>query len=211
MVIRESNDIMSDSIDQIVYDIGDKRYINIGKHCTLKCTFCPKTKGSWDVHQYNLSLSHQPSAEEIIDLIGDPTDYQEVVFCGYSEPTLRLKPLLAVAHYIKSQGGRVRVNTDGLANLVHKRNVLPDLGQCVDAISISMNANTEALYNKYCQPGLPGAFNAMLDFIEQAPTYIDEVTATAINGLGGVDIDRCEAMAVERGASFRRRELDIVG
>lgn len=202
---------MSSSNDQLVYDIGNKRYINLGKHCTLKCTFCPKTQGNWDLHEYNLSLHQQPKAQDIIALIGDPKKFEEIVFCGYSEPTLRLKELLLVAQAIKDQGGRVRLNTDGLANLVHKRNVLPELAQCVDALSISMNAHTEEIYNEHCQPGLPNAFNAMLDFIEEAAKRIDDVTATAIDGLEGVDITLCEKMAQERGAKFRRRVLDIVG
>lgn len=202
---------MSSSNDQLVYDIGNKRYINLGKHCTLKCTFCPKTQGSWDVHEYNLSLNKQPKGEDIIPLIGDPKEFEEVVFCGYSEPTLRLKELLIVAEHIKKQGGRVRVNTDGLANLVHKRNILPEMAKCVDALSISMNAQNEDIYNKHCQPGLPNAFDAMLDFVEESVKYIDDVTATAIDGLEGVDITACEKLAEDRGAKFRRRVLDIVG
>ena len=202
---------MNSSHDQLVYDIGNKRYINLGKHCTLKCTFCPKTQGNWDLHEYNLSLHQQPKAQDIIELIGDPKKFEEIVFCGYSEPTLRLKELLLVAQTIKDQGGRVRLNTDGLANLVHQRNVLPELAQCVDALSISMNAHTEEIYNKHCQPGLPKAFDAMLEFIELATKYIDDVTATAIDGLEGVDIAICQQMAEQRGAKFRRRVLDIVG
>ncbi|MGB5453835.1 MAG: TatD family nuclease-associated radical SAM protein [Sedimenticolaceae bacterium] len=199
------------SAQTISYTIGDKLYLNITDRCTLECSFCPKHNGSYRVHEYDLTLDHRPTPDEIIAAIDDPARYGEVVFCGFGEPTLRLKVLLEVAQYIKSRGGRVRVNTDGLANLVHKRDVLPELARCVDALSVSMNAQNEAVYRRHCLPALPGSYDSMLDFLAAAPRHIGEVTATAIDGLEGVDIAACQAMAEERGVSFRRRELDKVG
>lgn len=197
--------------DILVYDIRDSRYVNLCDRCTLVCQFCPKTKGSHIVHSSDLTLLRRYDAQTYIDAIGDPRRFDEIVFCGFGEPTLRLKPLLAIAQAIKQQGGRVRVNTDGLANRIHKRNVLPDLANCVDALSVSMNAQTEALYNLHCQPQLKNSFRHMLDFLALAPLYIVDVTATAINGLAGVDIAACRQLAEERGVKFRQRELDIVG
>lgn len=193
------------------YTIGDRLYLNITDRCTLECAFCPKHNGSHLVHDYDLSLDHRPSQDEIIRAIGNPSDHSEVVFCGFGEPTLRLKVLLKTAQFIRSGGGRVRINTDGLANLVHKRNVLPELAVCVDALSISMNAQNEAVYRRHCLPALPRSYAAMLDFLAAAPDYIGEVTATAIDGLDGVDIAACEAIARDLGVAFRRRELDVVG
>jgi TatD family-associated radical SAM protein len=134
-----------------------------------------------------------------------------VVFCGYGEPTLRLNLLLEVARYIKQQGGRVRVNTDGLANLIHKHDTLPELGQCVDALSVSLNAQNKAIYDLHCRPNLPDSYEAMLEFLRRAPEYIADVTATAIDGLEGVDIDACEAIARSMHVKFRRRILNEVG
>jgi len=195
----------------ISYTIGDRLYLNITDRCTLQCAFCPKHNGSNRVHDYDLTLDHRPSIEEIIASIDDPANYREVVFCGYGEPTLRLKVLLATARHIKADGGRVRINTDGLANLFHKRNVLPEMAPWVDALSVSMNVQHPALYARHCRPALPGSFEAMLDFLAEAPRHIADVTATAIDGLEDVDIDACRALAEQRGAKFRRRELDVVG
>ena len=102
----------------------------------------------------------------------------------------------------------MRLNTDGLANLVHKRNVLPEMTGLIDAMSISLNAQNEEVYNRHCVPALDHSWQAMLDFLQQAPAYIPEVTATAINGLDGVDIEACRRLAEERGARFRQRQLD---
>lgn len=198
-------------MDRLVYDIGDSRYVNLSDLCTLRCQFCPKTHDELQVHEYDLSLKHRPTAEAIIDALGDPEKYREIVFCGFGESTLRLKELIKIARYVKDNGGQVRVNTDGLANLVHKRNVLPELATCVDALCVSMNAQNETTYNRHCQPVLKGSYQAMLDFLELAPRYIKQVTATAIDGLEGVDIEACEQLAKKIGVNFRRRELDVVG
>jgi len=198
-------------MNQISYQIEDRLYLNITDRCTLGCSFCPKNCGTTQLHGYDLSLDHRPSAQEVIDSIGDLSAYSEFVFCGYGEPTLRLEVLLEVAKYIKEHGGKVRVNTDGLANLVHKRNVLPELGKYVDALSISLNAQNKEVYNQHCLPAVDGSYKAMLEFLQQAPEHITHVTASALEGLEGVDIKACERIATEYGVTFRKRVLGIVG
>ncbi len=163
------------------------------------------------MHDYDLTIDHRPEVEEITNAIGDPTRYHEIVFCGYGEPTLRLKVLLEIADYVKGKGGRVRVNTDGLANLVNKRNVLPEMQGRVDALSVSLNAQNSEVYDRHCRPALAGSYEALLAFLRQAADYIPDVTATAIDGLEGVDIVACERIASECGVKFRTRNLDVVG
>ncbi|NOX42901.1 MAG: radical SAM protein [Gammaproteobacteria bacterium] len=193
------------------YIIDDKLYLNITDRCTLNCTFCPKNNGSRYVHNYDLSLHHRPTAKELIDEIADPQQYNEIVFCGYGEPTLRIKVLLIVAEYVKSHNVRVRLNTDGLANLVHRRDILPEIIHCIDALSVSMNASGPDTYNKLCQPALANSFFAMLSFVKAAREYIPDVTVTAINGLPGVNISACEQLAKQLGVKFRARQSGIVG
>lgn len=199
------------SAETLVYTIGNNLYINLTDRCTLACEFCPKIQGSMDVHEYNLLLSHRHPSEEYIEKIGDASQYEEIVFCGFGEPTLRIKELIQIAAYCKQAGTRVRVNTDGLGNLVNKRNILPELAQSVDALSVSMNAQSEEVYDQHCAPALKGSFESMLEFLRLAPEYISDTTATAIDGLEGVDIDACELKAKQLGVKFRRRVLDIVG
>ena len=196
---------------QISYQISNSLYLSITDRCTLVCDFCPKTRGNSVVQGYDLSMDHRPTAEEIIAAIDDPVKYDEIVFCGYGEPTLRLNVLLEVARHIKAGGGRVRINTDGLANLVHKRNTLPEMAECIDALSISMNTQDQATYDRHTQPTLPGSFDAMLAFLREAPQHISRVTATALHGLEGVDIAACEKLAHECGVSFKKRTLGRVG
>jgi TatD family-associated radical SAM protein len=195
----------------IAYPLHGNCYLNITSQCTLRCAFCPKYNRSWEVQSYDLRLHREPTVEEVLEAIGDPGQYKEIVFCGLGEPTVRLDALLAIARALKSQGARVRINTDGLANLREGRDVTAKLAEVVDSLSISMNAQDAATYNKHTRPKLRGAFAAMLEFARLAHERGMAVTLTAIDGLEGVDIAACEAIAQSLGVGFRRRVLDIVG
>lgn len=197
--------------ETLVYDIRKSRYLNITGRCTLRCTFCPKHNGSKQLHEYQLALTHQPKPEEIIPLLGEVNNFEEYVFCGYGEPTLNLPTLIAVAKEIKHRGGRVRVNTDGLGNLVHRRNILPELALCVDSLSISLNADTETAYNQHCRPKLANSYTAVNTFINLAPHYIKRVQVSAIEGLEGVDIDLCRKQVLASGCEFKHRVLGTLG
>jgi TatD DNase family protein len=204
---RESN---SRSTDVLAYELHGNCYINLTNQCTLRCSFCPKFNKQWDVQGYDLKLTSQPTAVDILQAIGDPGRFQEVVFCGLGEPTMYLSVLLDVAEALHGQV-RVRLNTDGLGNLVQGMDIIPDLAGKVDALSISLNAQSEAVYNRHCRPPQTGTYPALLDFIESARKHFDDITLTAIDGLEGVDIDACRAIANSFGVKFRRRVLDQVG
>jgi len=194
------------------YTLRGCRYLNITNRCTLRCAFCPKFNGEWTVRDYNLRLrGEEPATDDIVVAVGDPDEIDEVVFCGLGEPTLRLYTLIDVAARLRGEVPRVRVNTDGLANLVYGRDVTPDFEDIVQSLSVSLNAQDEATYNRHCRPLLPGAYDAVLDFARRAREFVPEVTLTAIDGLPGVDIDACRKIADDLGVGFRRRVLGVVG
>ncbi len=197
--------------DQLVYVIDQTLYINLTDRCTLRCDFCPKHNGCTDVKGHELYLSERPLAEQIINQIGDPARYKEVVFCGYGEPTLRLTPLLEIAYAVKAGGGKTRINTDGLGSRVNKRDIVPELAPCIDALSVSLNAQDPQTYARHCHPALPDAWQSVLDFINRASEMIPAVYVSAIDGLPGVDVEACRQLAEARGGIFRRRVLDEVG
>ncbi len=198
-------------VSTIAYTLHGNRYLNITSRCTLRCAFCPKFNGSWEVRQYELRLHDEPSVTDIIAAVGDPSRYSEIVFCGLGEPTRRLDVLLEVAGGLRKEGASVRVNTDGLANLIHDRDVTPEFAGLVDTVSVSMNAHDESIYNRHCRPRHPQAFFAMLEFCRLVQGHVPEVVMTAIDGLPGVDITACRDIADEIGVTFRRRQLDVVG
>jgi TatD DNase family protein len=163
------------------------------------------------VSGYDLRLHDEPDANRLIAAAGDPGAFREIVFCGLGEPTLRLYTVLEAGAELRRRGARVRLNTDGLASLVHGRNVAPDFEDSLDAISISLNAQNEEVYNRHCRPPMPGAFAAVLDFATHVREFVPSVTLTAIDGLPGVDISVCREIAERLGVGFRRRELGKVG
>jgi TatD family-associated radical SAM protein len=195
----------------IGYTLRDSRYLNITNRCTLRCEFCPKFNDEWTVQDYRMRLTREPSLEEIIAAAGNPEDYREIVFCGLGEPTLRLYTLLDATSRLRPRAERIRINTDGLANLVYGRDVTPDMEGLIDALSVSLNAQNAETYNRHCRPKLPGAYEAMLDFVKCARDFVPEITLTAIDGLPGVDIAACEQVAQRLGVHFRRRVLNVVG
>ena len=197
--------------DKIGYSLHGNRYLNITNRCTLRCAFCPKFNGSWNVQGYELRMHQEPEVAAIIQAAGNPTEYKEVVFCGLGEPTIRLYPLLEAAKRLRREGARIRINTDGLANLIHGRDVTPDMEGVIDALSISLNAQDEFTYNQHCRPQQPGAYGSMLDFAERVRYFVPDITMTAINGLPGVDVVACEKIAQKLGVKFRRRVLGQVG
>lgn len=143
--------------------------------------------------------------------MGDPTCYDEVVFCGYGEPLLRLDLVKEIATVLKQTGITVRVNTDGQANLVHGRNILPELAGLVDAISVSLNAPDAATYQRICRSefGEP-AYDAVKDFLVEAKKHIPVVTATAVT-LPGIDMSACREVAEQLQVAFRERVYNEVG
>lgn len=195
----------------IAYSLHGHCYLNITSRCSLRCRFCPKHNRNWVVQDYDLRLHHEPDFDEVCQAMGDLIRYDEVVFCGLGEPTSRLSLMLKLAEYIKSQGVRVRLNTDGQANLIYGRDVTPALAQFVDQVSISLTAQNAAIYDAHTRPKHAGAYAAVLDFARCARAQDMEVTLTAIDGLPQVDIRACRLIAERLGVKFRRRVLDMVG
>ncbi len=194
----------------LTYTIRGIMYLNITNRCNNRCYFCPKwTTGM--VKGHYLLLEEEPSAEEIIASIGDPTRYPEVVFVGLGEPTLRLDTLKKVAAWLKSRGVRVRLDTDGQANLVHGRDITPELAGLINAVSVSLNAPDADTYVRMCKPGQGAqAYEAVLDFLRAAKRHIPEVTATAVE-VPGLDIDACRRIAKDIGVKFRARVYNDPG
>lgn len=209
--VRDRQDDPGQEGGNVAYALHGNCYLNITNRCTLRCNFCPKHNRNWVVQDYDLTLKHEPSREEILAALGDPTQFNEVVFCGLGEPTQRLGVLLEVARAVKHKGGKVRLNTDGLANLLYGRDVTPELAEYIDRVSVSLNAHNPEVYEEHTRPKCVGAYPAMLDFIRCAKARGLAVTVTAIDGLAGVNITACRLIAETLGVEFRRRVLDIVG
>lgn len=197
---------------KIAYPIRKSLYLNITNRCTNYCTFCAKFK-SYTVKGHYLRLAEEPTFDEVLAAIGpDPEDkYDEIVFCGFGEPLIRLDLVKQVGMHLKRRGCRIRIDTDGLANLVHRKNVLPEL-MFVDTISVSMNAPDSETYQKLIKtPFGDQSYPAILYFLREAKKYIAKVVASVV-AVPGLDIEACRKVAEDDiGVMFRVREYDQVG
>ncbi|NVN91741.1 MAG: YchF/TatD family DNA exonuclease [Desulfuromonadales bacterium] len=196
---------------KIAYRIRNSLYLNITNRCSNHCSFCAKFE-DFTVKGYNLLLDGEPSFEEVMSAVGQPDpEIDEVVFCGYGEPLIRLDLVKRVATELKQRGYRIRINSDGQANLVHGRDILPELAGLVDCISISLNAPDAETYCTLCStPFGDAGFMAVCDFIREAQRHIPLVVASAVT-VPGVDIQACRSLAESLGVQFRVREYAEVG
>ena len=192
-------------MSSIEYQIGNSLYLNITNRCTSKCSFCIRYKTKLFNSENELWLKKEPTAKEIIEAIGDPTKYKEVVFCGYGEPLIRLDVVIEVSKWLKGKGARVRIDTNGHGNLIHKRNIVPELEGLVDSISISLNAQNGKIYNEICRPDFgENAFDAIIEFAKECKKYIPEVELTVV-GIPQIDVKAAKKIADDLGVPFRVR------
>jgi TatD DNase family protein len=191
----------------IAYPIGKALYLNITNRCTNHCTFCIRYKNRTFNQKHELWLSHEPTAPEIISAISDLSRWKEIVFCGYGEPLIRLETVIEVSQWVKKQNPskKVRVDTNGTANIFHGRNILPELKGLVDEMSISLNAPDQKTYDKICNPAFgERSYEAVKEFILEAKKYIPTVVATTV-GLKGIDQNACAKIAKDLKVKFRIR------
>ena len=197
---------------KIAYQIRNSLYLNITNRCTNYCTFCAKFK-SYTVKGHYLRLKQEPAFLDVIRAVGDrPAEkYDEIVFCGYGEPLIRLDLVKEAGLFLKKQGCKIRIDTDGLANLVHGRNVLPEL-KFVDTISVSLNAPDSETYQRFIKtPFGDKTFPAIIWFLREAKKHIAKVVATVV-AVPGLDIEACRKLVEDEiGVAFRVREYDEVG
>jgi len=197
--------------ETITYVINNKLYINLTNKCNLHCAFCQRERErNFMVKGYWVWVSRDPSVEEVIREIGDPKKYEEIVFCGYGEPTLRFSALKEIAKWVKEKGGRVRVDTNGLMFTFLPREKLKELKGLVDVWSVSLNAPDKETYDRVCRPAQANAFEMVIDFIKEALKEGFEVVATAVD-YDGVDMEKTEELAKSLGAKFRGRVYEVVG
>lgn len=196
----------------LVYLLDGIIYINLTNLCTNDCVFCIRAIKD-NVVGTNLFLkTENVKAEDVIEqlkVFEDKID-KEIVFCGYGEPLIKLEEVKQVAKYIKDnhKNVKIRINTNGQANLIHKRNVVPELVGLIDKISISLNAENEELYNEISVPKLKNSYEAVKEFIKECVKNNIDTTATIVTGYKNyiVDAEKCKQIIESLGAKYRERK-----
>jgi len=171
-------------MNTFAYEVGDGLYVNLTNRCPCSCVFCIRTKGATAYGSESLWLDREPTAEETVEAIeARLPGRRELVFCGFGEPTERLDVLLEVAKRIRAAHPElpIRVNTNGLSDLINGRPTAPLFGGLVDTLSVSLNAATPEEYVSLCRPkfGL-AAHAAMLAFAKEAKQHVKHVVLSVV-------------------------------
>ena len=169
----------------ITYPVYNSIYVNMTNRCPCACTFCLRKQSDHVYGSDSLWLEREPTVEEVCESIDkwDLSKYSEVVFCGYGEPTMRLDDLLKVAAYIKSKSNiSVRINTNGLGDLIAGEKVAHKLQGLIDTVSVSLNATNKEDYFKLVRPKFGiDSYDAMLSFTMDCTKYVPNVIMTVVD------------------------------
>lgn len=197
----------------ITYPVKNGIYVNMTNRCPCACTFCLRHNGDGVYGSDSLWLDHEPSVKEVCDSIDswNLDDYSEVVFCGYGEPTERLDDLLKVAAYIREKSKiKIRINTNGLSDLICGERTAPKLKGLIDTVSISLNATNKEDYFKLVHPcfGID-SYDAMLRFTKDCVDFVPNVVMTVVDVVTSPeDQKRCQEICESVGTVLRVRPYE---
>lgn len=194
----------------ILYRYGSTYYINMTNRCPCRCVFCVRDSTPRLGDADSLWLDREPTVDEVMDALRsvDLSGSREVVFCGYGEPTERIDDVLEVARRIKSELGKdVRLDTNGLGNLINGRDIVSEMEGVIDRVSISLNASDADEYLRVTRSRFgEGSYDAVLDFIKECRKRIGGVTVSVVGGsISPESEDICGRIAEDLGVAFRVR------
>lgn len=198
-----------EEIGQVLYDYGSGLYANITNRCPCRCEFCIRYLTDGLGTADSLWLKREPEVSEILEMLGDwdLSRYDELVFCGYGEPLERIDDLLDIAKYIKKNTDlEIRINTNGLSDLINKKRTAPMLEGLVDTISISLNQCNAEKYEALCHPdfGLK-SYEEIIKFTKDVKKYVPNVAMSVVSVIPEEDIEKCRKISEELGVTFRVR------
>ena len=195
---------------KILYAYQDQVYVNLTNKCDCSCRFCIRSHHDGVGDADSLWHEKDPSLEEVKAAMDayDFTGKKELVYCGYGEPTCALEALIESARYAKEKYGlKIRVNTNGLGNLYHQKDIVPLLAEVVDSISFSLNAPDKEEYMEVTRPQFENAFEGMLEFTRECGKKIAQVKMTVVDVLPDEDIEASRKLAESLGVELRVRKF----
>jgi len=201
----------------MVYSLGRRLYVGLLDEAN-SCSLMASRGASFSLQSRLRPLppGYLPEPTEVVKAVQEEFDkegkYDSIVFAGIGEPTLRLGALLECAKMLKrvehSNIGSVklRLNTNGLGNVEHGRNIVPDLRHAgIEAVSVALNTMDPQQYMELMKPTTAGATQEhVCEFIRACVKEKMETEVTAV-AREDVDLQAVQEFAAEAGASFRFR------
>ena len=195
----------------VTYRVGRGLYVNMTNRCTNRCDFCIRNNGEGAYGSDSLWLIAEPTVAQTLESItaADPSSYEELVFCGYGEPSVRLYDVRAVALHVKERYPElpIRINTNGHSDLIFGFDTAPLYGGAFDTVSVSLNTPSAEKYNEMCHPvyGL-SAHEALISFAKNVNKYVHNVVFSVVREtLTDGELRECEKIAEMAGVTLKVR------
>lgn len=197
----------------ILYEVHNGLYVNMTNKCPCACVFCLRQTKEEMEGSGSLWLEKEPSVDEVIAEFSkfDMKKYEEVVFCGFGEPTERLDDLLTVAEFVKETYDiPTRINTNGLSDLIYNKDTAPMFKGLIDTVSISLNTPNPEKYLELTRSkfGIK-SFDAMLNFAKNVKKYVKKVVLTTVSTtLTHKEEQECREICERIGVTYRIRPFE---
>lgn len=198
----------------IAYAVGNHLYLNITNQCTCHCIFCIRKNDDGAYGSDPLWLEHEPDMQEAISAIRqiNISQYQEIVFCGYGEPLMRLEFVCELAAWLKQNYPSVclRLNSNGLADIYHPcdKSAAEKIAPYFDKVSVSLNAGNAETYLKVTAPLYrpANAYDTMLQFALSCKNYGIDTRFTIVDVISPEEIQEAQAVAQKLGIPLHIRQ-----
>ncbi len=195
----------------ITYIVAGALYVNVTNRCSNRCEFCIRNNGDGAYGSDPLWLEREPTVDEIVDSIlsRELSDFSEIVFCGYGEPTYRLPDIRETVLAVKKINPSIkfRINTNGHSDLIFERDTAPDYEGIFDVVSISLNTPSAEHYNLLCHPAFENAHSALISFAERVKHYVPAVVLSVVREtLTESELDECYIIAEHIGVTLKVRD-----
>lgn len=197
----------------ILYKVHNNLYVNLTNRCTCNCTFCLRNEKETVGESDTLWLEREPSVEEVEKEFEKFSldDYDEIVFCGFGEPTERFDDLIEIAKFIKQKyGKKIRLNTNGQGSLSNGKDITPLMQGLIDTVSISLNTPNEERYHELVRSRFGNqAFQAMLNFARNSKKYVSNVILSTVSTTISEEEEKeCQKICEELGVTYRIRPFE---
>lgn len=196
----------------ITYVVDGSLYVNMTNKCSNRCEFCIRNNGDGAYGSDSLWLEREPTLDEVMEsvLSRNLSEYPELIFCGYGEPTYRLEDAVKVAKAVKEKYPemKIRINTNGHSDLILRRDTAQMYEDAFDVVSISLNTPSPARYQEICHSIFGEAsHSALITFAERVKQYVPKVILSVVKEtLTTEEIEQCRAIAESAGVTLRIRD-----
>ena len=197
----------------ILYKVHNNLYVNLTNRCTCSCTFCLRNEKETVGESSTLWLEHEPSVEEVKKEFEkfNMDEYNEVVFCGFGEPTERIDDLIEIAKFVKEKyHKKIRINTNGQGSLSNGKDIAPMMKGVVEIVSVSLNTPNEKRYNEIVRSRFGDqAYQAMLSFVKEVRQYVPEVVLSTVSTtITKEEEEECRKICEDLGVTYRIRPFE---